>query len=111
MALLEEGSLSCFETSLLASWMPVFSNWPSDEDVELSAPPEPCLPWHCHAPALMIMDCTSEPVGQAQLNGLLLRVAMVIVSVYSSKTLTKTYYIWAKIKFFLFSKIIANFYT
>ncbi len=26
------------------------------EDVELSAPPAPCLPGCCHAPALMIMD-------------------------------------------------------
>ena len=27
-----------------------------DEDVELSAPPAPCLPGCCHVPALMILD-------------------------------------------------------
>jgi hypothetical protein len=29
---------------------------PSDEDVELSAPPAPRLPGYCHVPDLMIMD-------------------------------------------------------
>jgi hypothetical protein len=38
----------------------------------------------------MIMDLTSEPVSQAQLNVVLVRVALVIVFVHSSKTLTKT---------------------
>jgi len=28
---------------------------PSDQDVELSAPPAPCLPAHCHAPAMTII--------------------------------------------------------
>jgi hypothetical protein len=44
----------------------------------------------CHAPALMIMDGTSKPVSQPQLNIVLIRVAFVMVSVHSSKTLTKT---------------------
>jgi hypothetical protein len=38
----------------------------------------------------MIMDWTSEPVSQPQLNVILIRVALVMVSVHSSKTLTKT---------------------
>ena len=36
------------------------------------------------------MDRTSEPVSQAQLNVALIRLALVMVSVHSSKTLTKT---------------------
>jgi hypothetical protein len=38
----------------------------------------------------MIMDWTSEPVSQSQLNVVLVRVALVMVSVHNSKTLTKT---------------------
>ena len=39
----------------------------------------------------MIMDLsTSEPVRQPQLNVVLIRVALVMVAVYSSETLTKT---------------------
>jgi hypothetical protein len=41
-------------------------------------------------PILMIMDRTSEPVSQPQLNVVLIRVALVMVSVHSSTTLTKT---------------------
>jgi hypothetical protein len=37
------------ETLFLSTWEPVFSQWPSDEDVELSATPAPCLPRCCHA--------------------------------------------------------------
>ena len=48
------------------------------------------MPGCCHAPALMIMDLTSEPVSQPELNVVLIRVALVMVSVHSSKTLTKT---------------------
>jgi hypothetical protein len=44
-----------FKTLVLAAWKPIFY-WPSDEDVELSAPPAPCLPGRFHALALMIMD-------------------------------------------------------
>jgi hypothetical protein len=40
----------------------------------------------CHA-TLMIMDWTSEPVSQPQLNVVLIRVTLVIVSLHSSKTL------------------------
>jgi hypothetical protein len=43
----------------------------------------------CHAPTL-IMDRTSEPVSQPQLNVVFIRLALVMVSVHSSKTLTKT---------------------
>ena len=39
------------KTLILAAW-----SQSSDEDVELSAPPVPCLPGCCHVPALMIMD-------------------------------------------------------
>jgi hypothetical protein len=38
----------------------------------------------------MIMDLTSEPVSQPQLNVVFIRLALVMVSVHSSKTLTKT---------------------
>jgi hypothetical protein len=43
-------------TLFLAAWKTVFSQQPSDEDVELSALPAPYLPGYCHASALMIMD-------------------------------------------------------
>jgi hypothetical protein len=42
-----------------------------DEDIEFSAPPVPCLPGHCHAPTLMIMDWASALVSQPQLNVLI----------------------------------------
>jgi len=45
-----------FETLLLADWKAVFSCLPSEEDVELSAPPAPFLPGLCHTLTLMIMD-------------------------------------------------------
>jgi hypothetical protein len=38
----------------------------------------------------MIMDRTSKTISQLQLNVVLIRVALVMVSVHSSKTLTKT---------------------
>jgi hypothetical protein len=38
------------------------------------------------------MDWNSEPVNQPQLNVVLIRVALVMVSLHSSKTLTKTEY-------------------
>jgi hypothetical protein len=38
----------------------------------------------------MIIDWNSEPVSQPQLNAVLIRVALIMVSVYNSKTLTKT---------------------
>jgi hypothetical protein len=42
------------------------------EDVELSVPPAQYLPGCCHAPTLMIMDSTAEPVNQLQLNVVLM---------------------------------------
>jgi hypothetical protein len=39
---------------------------------------------------LMIMNWTSEPLRQTHLNVVLIKVASVMVSVHSSKTLTKT---------------------
>jgi hypothetical protein len=71
-----------YKTLILAAWKSVFCQQPSDEDVELSVLPEPCLPGCCHVPTLIIMDRTSNVV--------LIRVALVMVSVHSSKTLTKT---------------------
>jgi hypothetical protein len=56
----------------------------------LSAPRVPCLSGCCHAPTLMITDWTSEPVSQPQLNVVLIRVALVMLSLHSSTTLTKT---------------------
>ena len=44
------------------------------------------MPGCCHVPALMIMDWTSEPVSQPQLNVVLIRLALVMVSVHSTKT-------------------------
>jgi hypothetical protein len=38
-----------FEALLLAACKTVFSFLPSEQDVELSAPPAPCLPGGCHA--------------------------------------------------------------
>jgi hypothetical protein len=55
-----------------------------------SASPTPCVLEHCHASALMIVDWTSEPVSQPQLNVVLIRVALVLVYVHRSKTLTET---------------------
>ena len=78
-----------FKTLVPAAWKPDFSRLPLEQDGELSAPPGPCLPERCHAPALMTMNQTSEPVSQPQLNVVLLRVALVIVPVHSGKTLTK----------------------
>ena len=42
------------------------------------------------------MDWTSEPVSQSQLNVVLIRVALVMVSVHSSKTLIKTLPLFSK---------------
>ena len=74
----------------LTAWKLFISKQLSDEDVELSAPNEPCLPGSCHILTLMIMDWTSEPVGQPQLNGFLVKHALVSVSVYRNKILTHT---------------------
>ena len=39
----------------------------------------------------MIMDLTSEPVSQDQLNVVLIRIVLVMVSIHSSKILTNKY--------------------
>ena len=52
-----------FKTLTLVAWKSVFYLQPSDEDVELSAPPA-CLPRCCHVPTLTILYWTSEPVRQ-----------------------------------------------
>jgi hypothetical protein len=41
----------------------------------------------------MIMDLTFEPVSQPQLNVVFIRLALVMVSVHSSETLTKTWFL------------------
>ena len=48
------------------------------------------LAGHCCAPALMIMDSTSEPLSQPQLNVIIIRMALVMVCNHSSKTRNKT---------------------
>ena len=83
-----------FKTLILVAWKPIFSQQPSDEDIELSASRALCLPRCCYAPTLMIMDRTSDPISQPQLNVVLIRVAMVMVSVHNNKTLTKTIGDW-----------------
>jgi hypothetical protein len=57
-----------YKILILVAWMSVLHWQPLDEDIELSAPPALCLPGYCHAPTLMIMDWTSEPVSHPQLN-------------------------------------------
>ena len=79
-----------FKILILAAWKTVLSCLPSEQYIELSAPPVPCLPGCCHVPALMIIDWTSEPISQIQLNVVLIRVVLVMVSVHSSKTLILT---------------------
>jgi hypothetical protein len=54
--------------------------------VELSATSAPCLPGCCHPLTLMIMDWTSEPGSQLQLNAILIRLALVMVSVHRHKS-------------------------
>ena len=59
---------------------------PSKRDVELSAPPAPCLP----CSRLDDNGLNLESISQPQLNVVLIRVALVMASVHSSKILTKT---------------------
>jgi len=79
-----------FKTLLLAVWNRVFHYQPSDKDVDPSVLPALCLPGCCHALALVITDWTSEPVSQPQLNIVLIRLPLVMVTVHSCKTVTKT---------------------
>ena len=71
-----------FETFLLTMWEPVLSCLPLEQDIELSAPPVPCLPGCYHSPALMIMNWSSEPVSQPQLN--VIRVELAMMSLHSN---------------------------
>lgn len=57
-----------FESLVLTAWRPAFSFLPSEQDVEHSAAPTTCLPGHCYSPSMMIMNWTSKPVIQHQLN-------------------------------------------
>ena len=63
----------------------VCSCLPSDEDVELSASTAPCFPGHCHGPTLMIIDWTSEPVIYPQLNVVLYKISLVMVSLHKNE--------------------------
>jgi hypothetical protein len=76
------------KTLILAAWNPVFCQQPSDEDPQLLLH-HACL--DAAISALMIMDSTSEPVSQSQLNVVLIKVALVMISVHSRKTLTMTH--------------------
>ena len=62
-----------FETLLLAKWEPVWL--PLDEDVELSAPPAPCLHGHCHASCLDANEINLKTCKQPQLNVILYKIA------------------------------------
>jgi hypothetical protein len=66
----------------MAQW---FNDLPLEQGIELSASSAPWLPGHCHAPALMITYWTYEPVSQSQLNVVLMRVALVMVSFYNNE--------------------------
>jgi len=79
-----------FELFLLAMQDLVFFCLPLEQDIKLPALPVLCLPGCCHVPTMMIMDSTSELISQPQLNVVLLRVALVMMSVHSNETLTKT---------------------
>ena len=79
-----------FSGPLPTAWKLFISKQLSDEVIELSAPNEPCLPGSWHILTLMIMDWNSEPVSQPQLNGFLIKHALISVSVYSNKILTHT---------------------
>jgi hypothetical protein len=53
--------------TLLAAWNSIFSSFPSEQDLELSAPPASCLPRHCHASCrdkngLKLWTCKPDPI-------------------------------------------------
>jgi hypothetical protein len=60
-----------FKTLVLAAWKPVFSCLFSEQDVEVTASPAPCLPGSSEASAFIIMDRNSERVKEPQLNVIL----------------------------------------
>lgn len=75
----------------LFSYLPgIQSSRSFQKAVELSDPPVSRLPRSWHAPVLMIRDWNSESVNQPQLNVVPIRVVLVMMSVYRSKTLAKT---------------------
>ena len=81
-----------FQTLILSAQRPVLpACQPSEEDVDLSASPAPCLPGSCHASTLMIVDWTYDLVNKPQLNIFQIRLALVMLSVYINKTLTNTH--------------------
>ena len=51
-----------FMSFLLAAWKPVFSFYPSEKDVELSATPGPDLPRYAMLLASIIIEWDSEPL-------------------------------------------------
>jgi hypothetical protein len=79
-----------FNIFVLDDWKPGFY-LPLEQDVELLASLTSCLLGHCHAPALMIMNWTFEPISQPQWSAFLLRIDLDIVSVHTSKTVTNIY--------------------
>ena len=84
-------------------WVILIQKWPLKPGLGLSSRPKPGPKW-----GPTIIDWTSKPISQPQLNVVLLRVALYMVSVHSSKTLTKTHeqnaWYWdhnVKVHFFL----------
>ena len=62
-------SLWAWALKLCPVWKSQLFSWlKSDEDVELTATPVPYVPGCCHAPTMMTMDRTSDPVNQPKLN-------------------------------------------
>jgi hypothetical protein len=78
---------------LLTTWKSVFC-LPSEQAVEFAAPPAPCLPGSCHAPALMMRDWNSEHVSQPQLNVVLYKSRLGHGLFPGMETLTKTHCDW-----------------
>lgn len=56
-----------FKTLILVAWKPIFSYLPFEQEIDLSAPPAPCMPRCCHALTLIIVDWTFKLLSQAQL--------------------------------------------
>jgi hypothetical protein len=96
-----------FEISSYAQAMPRVENslllLLVDPDVELSAPPVPCLSGCCHT------SChnDNEIVSQLQLFGFI-RVALVMMSLHSNETLTKTG--WEELSFLFFFHSLSLYY-
>ena len=80
-----------FETLFLAAFKTNFC-LPSKQYIEVSASPVPCLARCCHAPALMIMYCTSEGISQPHLNIVSYKSCLFMVSLHSNEILRHTPY-------------------